>query len=1272
MQYNHQNGTARSPALQIGLLGTPQILLNGAPLEEAISAKAQALLFYLAMTRRRHTRPALAALLWGDVPDATARGNLRKALQQLREHLGAFLVIQRDTVALPESAACWLDAAEFQTALGEMPDIETPDRLERAIRLYRGDFLAGFYVRNAPDFENWWLSERTRMRELMLNALNRLADHYAGQGDLDRAVALIRRSLEIERWREEAHRRLMTWLALSGQRSAALAQYEVCRRMLAEDLDVEPATETSTLYARIRTGDLESLSAAEIPPLELEPRAPTFLDSDADIAGSPRAPFVGRERQVARLAGFLEAAIAGQGQAAFVIGEAGWGKTRLLAEFSRYAQEVYPELLVAYGVCTTFTEAGDPYLPFRGILRMLCADVEQGWAAGRVTRFQALRLWRFLPRIVEALLAEGRHLIGTLVPGEELLLRAAAHEAVGPGLLKRLNEAMATKRGGHGACGMDQARIFEQVANLLQTVSRERPLLLIVDDLHWADLSSLRLLFHLSRRLADSHILILCAYRPEDVSPGPDGQAHPLVSILAEFKRRFGDVWVYLGHDWGEERAFVDALLDSEPNRLGGDFRAELARTTKGHPLFTFEMLRDMQEHGSVRQDESGRWVQSASITWDTLPSRVEGVIERRINRLDPAQRSVLVTASVEGEEFTAEVLAQARKVGEAEMVGVLSGDLARNHRLVQASGVERLGEKRIAHYRFSHNLFQKYLYDSLDPVERAYLHEAVGNALEKVYAGRTDEIAVHLARHFREAGRLVQAIKYLERAGDSSARVYANSEAIAHYSEAIDLASQIDIDAEALTLLYTRLGRTLELESQFDRVLTTYEAMETVAHQRADRHMELASLMARTTIQSVPTAVYQPDQARLLGQRALALARELGDRAAESEILWSLSLGNHYTNRSAEAIECGERSLALARELGLREQTAQTLNDLGGLIYLYSGRLDQAREALQEAGELWHAVGNTPMLADSLSGLCVAHVYAGEYERAIALSEQAFQTSRAIENLWGQSYSRWAVGDAFRARGEYSRAIAASEESVRLGALAGFLVSQTYPSILLGRAYGDLGALDEGLEWTRFSLNAAEVHRFRLHVASALGVLASLYVLKGDLAGAEVAIEEGKREAFRGSGATFYLPVLWAEAELAFCRRDYDGGLAAANDLLARLRQYGMRLGLSEALYWQGQALRGLGQEEAARSRLLEAWTEAEEIGSRRTLWRILAALGQMQDDPKEALSLRNRAQENLRVIAGHIHQPALRASFLDLPDVRAVLESTQPEWLAGFRRET
>ncbi|HSN77198.1 MAG TPA: BTAD domain-containing putative transcriptional regulator, partial [Anaerolineae bacterium] len=446
--------------LQLYLLGTPRIVLDGRSLTALTSVKAQALLFYLAATGQAHTRAALAALLWGDVPDDLARANLRKALQALRQHLDPFLHAERDTVSLAPNAACWVDVIAFEAALRNAAD-GGDEHLRQAIDLYRGDFLDGFYVRGAPDFEAWWLAEQARLRELALYSIQQLAEHAAAQGDLAQAIALARRLLALEPWREQDHRRLMAWLAADGQRGAALAQFDACRRILADELGVEPSAETVALRERIRSGAVEPSMPAVSHMPACPARRPAFLDHgaapDAACAGEP---FVGREPQLQRLAGFLDAALAGPGRVAFVSAEAGWGKTRLLEAFSRRAQAAHPGLIVASGLGTAAAGAGDPYLPFREILRMLAADVEQKWSAGAIAQAHALRLWQFLPQVVAALVAHGRHLIGAFVPAETLLQRAAGHEAVDPGLLRQIDEPARQPRSQDAPA--NQERIFEE------------------------------------------------------------------------------------------------------------------------------------------------------------------------------------------------------------------------------------------------------------------------------------------------------------------------------------------------------------------------------------------------------------------------------------------------------------------------------------------------------------------------------------------------------------------------------------------------------------------------------------------------------------------------------------------------------------------------------------------------------------------------------------------------------------------------------------------
>jgi len=233
---------------------------------------------------------------------------------------------------------------------------------------------------------------------------------------------------------------------------------------------------------------------------------------------------------------------------------------------------------------------------------------------------------------------------------------------------------------------------------------------------------------------------------------------------------------------------------------------------------------------------------------------------------------------------------------------------------------------------------------------------------------------------------------------------------------------------------------------------------------------------------------------------------------------------------------------------------------------------------------------------------------------------------------------------------------------SIRLGELASFLPPQANTRAELAALYGELGAIERGLDMARLALHVAEAQN-PAQTGHALGVLARLQLLDGDVAAAQVTIEKAKDDPYRASWPVNFYCVALAEAELALKRGELEQALAVTDALLTELRQYGMRLLIAYSLYLQGQALRGLNQDQAARDRLLEARAEAEAVGSRRTLWRVLHALGQLEANPVQAEHLRQRAQEIVETIADHIHQAALRASFLNLPNVRAVLETVEPE---------
>ena len=307
---------------ELSLLGTVAIALNGEPVSGQVPAKSLALLCYLAVTGQPYSREKLAGLLWGDKPQAKANANLRKSLSTLRKLSEDALIITRQTVTFNRDCDYWLDVQAFESALAkEDPAPQALPPLRDAVDLYRGEFLEGFSVRQAVAFEEWVLAERERLRQLAIQALHRLSEAYTAQGEYPAAVEYTNRLLALEPWQEEAHRQLMTLLDRSGQHSAALAQYETCRQILAEELGVEPLPETQALYHRIETG--RGASPHNLPP--------------------QTTPFVGRRAELAQIARHLDR---DDCHLLTLIGAGGIGKTRLALQAASQALNVFAD-----GVC---------------------------------------------------------------------------------------------------------------------------------------------------------------------------------------------------------------------------------------------------------------------------------------------------------------------------------------------------------------------------------------------------------------------------------------------------------------------------------------------------------------------------------------------------------------------------------------------------------------------------------------------------------------------------------------------------------------------------------------------------------------------------------------------------------------------------------------------------------------------------------------------------------------------------------------------------------
>ena len=498
--------------LKFRLLGPLEILSGGERLPNPATLKSQSLLAYLITHRQRpQPRDRLAGMFWGDRPERKARSSLSTALWHVRRCLPAedFLVSDRQSVQADPEADLWVDVDAFVARASQ----EHEKGLQLAVALYRGDFLDGLY-------DDWIINERYRLQALFAKVLERLMHLRESKRDPRGVLSVATRLLRQDPLRENAHRAAMRAYCQLGRRNAALEQYARCQDLLRQELDAEHTGCTTALYRKIRSGRFAAVperepALGEEPAIE-SPLPPGRSPLDAALA----TQLVGRESELKRLRTRWQRAAGGAGGLMMLSGEAGVGKTRLakaLADRVRWKGG-----RVLWGRCYEFAR-GLPYQPFSQALSSALPTI----APDELRRLPGWVLEEAGALVPE--LSEDRAQL------EEPALSSPNRE------VQQHADATPVPESSLG-----RGRLFEAVTRLLVALTARSPLLLVLEDLHWAADATIRLLNHLARRLPEASMLALGTYRPAATVP-----PHPLRDLERRLTREelvdLGFVYVGLG-----------------------------------------------------------------------------------------------------------------------------------------------------------------------------------------------------------------------------------------------------------------------------------------------------------------------------------------------------------------------------------------------------------------------------------------------------------------------------------------------------------------------------------------------------------------------------------------------------------------------------------------------------------------------------------------------------------------------------------------------------
>jgi class 3 adenylate cyclase/tetratricopeptide (TPR) repeat protein len=929
------------------------------------------------------------------------------------------------------------------------------------------------------------------------------------------------------------------------------------------------------------------------------------------------APLIGRNGEFEELRRALTELRQGRGGIITLIGEAGLGKSRLIEEMRADWVKNAPDKFLWTSSRGISYDSEKPYGLFQRLTRKM-SDVDENDPPAMVRE------------------KVGRHIETMSEESQESARRALdLFLSVGEDSEMPTPDAEAIKR-----------EIYTFNMHTWREAAGEGPSVVVFDDLHWADSASVDLLLHLIQLIDEVPVLIICAFRPYRKTPGWKVKT----TAETDYPHRYTEIQLKpLSKDNSQE--LVSSLLAiSELPSSVGDL---ILQKAEGNPLFVEEVVRTLIDREVVVRDEDGeRWLATKEVEGVFIPDNLQALLTARIDRLSAEVKSTLQYASVIGRSFYYRVL---------QLISEMESDLEVHLNTLQRVELIREAARHPEmEYVFRHELTRDAAYKTILRRQRKKFHLEVGGAIEALFPDRLEEFAPRLAYHFDQGRTNEKAQKYYTMAGDSAARLYANTEAIRHYTRAIELAQSREVSVDELIYLYTSLGRVLEVSALNDEALENYQELESMAKERGDRKLELAALIPQATIYSIPTARMHEEKGKSLSERALELARELNDPLSEAKVLWNLMLLSYFHGETTEqALKYGEDSLKIAREHNFREQMAYTLHDLAR-AYGMTGNFERAWEVQDEAREIWRELGNQPMLADNLTNSGYLHFEFGNYEVARDRVEEGMRINLAIGNLWGQAFSGSILGAIFLELGEFSKSIETMIKAEQASIEADFIGTKIILPALLAWTYAMLGDLDSSRASIKRALkdtDQAEVFKARVLAAEAW-----MYYIHNDIGKANQRMEEASEGLQLDNPDLFVGSLIKSfELDIDLANENHQIAVDKAEDYLAIMDQDGRRLFRADLLLRKGMAFQALGDSQAAWSVFEGARQEAETLGSRRILLPILAtmyplALG--RGDDEEALSIRERGGELIEYLKGKILDPALLEKFLQTPNVKVFMD--------------
>ena len=1176
----------------LSFLGYPLIQHNELPAKFA-TRKSLALLCYLAVEAVPVSRARLMTLFWPESDTKRGRTALRTTLTQLRDALSGgttspetFVLSEGDMLSLNPQWEVSIDtrilgagsAAAQQYARSGGHALEQRAALEQAVAAYRNDFLDGFSLSDAPEFDDWASLQRETHHRNLSKVFDQLSRLLLNGGEFARGVEIAQRWVHHDGLNESAHRRLIQLYMAMGNRSGALLAYQNCQALLRRELNAEPTPETQTLIAHARTQSL-------LPEQERAGSSHTLLPGTL--------PLVGRAIEHNRLIDAYRSAQRGEPQVSIIGGISGIGKTRLAREFSGWAASRGSSILRGKAFDITFNQ---PY---------------QIW-------IDALRQYLTQP--------EGHTTVkGLEHPWQMQLARLA------PELAEYDNEQSEPYDGG---ATESPIHLYEAVFQFTRALAqKQQPLVILFDDVQWADTASLDMLQYVGYRWAETQqpILVAATMRTDDL-PALQGRLNAL-------KQHLNVTFVALQPLAPEDTArLVQSFVEqfnttqhpAQPNTQ--PFAAQLYKDTAGHPLFLVETLAALLGNDAaptpVNLDATlTRW-QTRLQNW--IAPGVAEIIQSRLLRLTAPSHKLVNALAVTGQDSSFDVCYQTAGLDEEEALSQLDE--------LKARGVLR--EIAGGKLSFTHDKIREVVYAGLSSARRRSLHRRAGEVLIQHTHHCQDECVSLIAGHL-DAADDKRAIEYFQLAGEAATQVHAYVDAARYLDRAVALLRQWHLPAsqttaqtrQRLIALYTTQAGVHTQLADYAASAQACKELETLARAWGDDGLVLNMMIWRASQLTVPSAETDLAEAKRLSQESLSLAQTLRLPHEEANALLNLSRVACWQADFASAVQKGEAALGILRRVPDSQIEAYALNDLA-LVCIFNDQLDVSHQYQQRGLRLWRNLTKPSMLVNNLCIAMFLSTRQGCYKETLAYFEEAQAICERTGSEWAHLNSIANAGVAHFELGMPERALALMEEAIQGTRQHHLVLLMILAGVDLADLYRTLGKPERARELLLEldQLAQSSLPAWRLLVLAAL---------------ARISVQQCRFDEARqyiGAGRTLlaggpmlpmaHIPFETACAELALAGDRLPVAFEYSQANVTECRERGLRHYLPQALLLHGRILRAQGNPQAALDVLNLARAETEAIGAQWRLQQVLSELRELETQikhrPDAGLSI---ASPSLRV---------------------------------------